>query len=172
MPCTHGEASSALRICCILPGWEHSFSSLLFFYLFWLSMFYFLDRWTLYYTSLNLLNISLIAAILDREQQYRNRMMSDYDWRRMKDRSLYSLPGREPESANPSKSHYAPADPHPDVSLRCIRLPPTPLLFLHRLSSYHIHTTSEKKPLLFSTGTGNSPSVSAQSPAPGFLYEP
>ena len=64
MPYIHDEASSVLRICCISPDP----GALIF--QFALSLFLlafdvlFLDRWTLLYTSLNFLNISLIAAIL------------------------------------------------------------------------------------------------------------
>ena len=39
-------ASLMRRTCCILPNWERSFSSLLFFYLFLLWKIYSLDRWT------------------------------------------------------------------------------------------------------------------------------
>ena len=58
------EASSKRRTYCILLNLEQSFSSLLFFYLFFLWKIYFLDKLTFTYTSLNLLKTSWIAAIL------------------------------------------------------------------------------------------------------------
>ena len=58
------EASLTLHICCILLMPEQSFSSLLFFYLFFLWKIYSLDKLTYSHTSLNLLKTSWIAAIL------------------------------------------------------------------------------------------------------------